>query len=80
MSVCIENKIHNQLPQYLPIYKTNSKYKLQLITKSAIKKIAYWKGRAKQRKALANLDDHLLADIGYTRADVKKEISKPFWK
>ena len=36
--------------------------------------------RARQRRALAALDDRLLADIGLSRTDVVRETSKPFWK
>jgi uncharacterized protein YjiS (DUF1127 family) len=35
--------------------------------------------RARQRRALSLLDDHLLRDIGLTRDDVADEIAKPFW-
>jgi len=36
--------------------------------------------RWRQRQALMRLDDHLLKDIGLSRADVEAEASKPFWK
>ncbi len=36
--------------------------------------------RARQRHALGRLDDHLLKDIGLTRADVHREYDKPFWR
>ena len=39
-----------------------------------------WQERAIQRHSLAMLDDHGLRDIGLTRADVVREISKPFWQ
>jgi uncharacterized protein YjiS (DUF1127 family) len=32
-----------------------------------------------QRQDLARLEDHLLEDIGYSRAEVHKETNKPFW-
>ena len=80
MSVYVENKIHNNLVECLPHYKTISKYNIYLLIKQAIKKMAYWMERSKQRKELARLDDHMLNDIGYTHAEVQKEISKPFWK
>ena len=35
--------------------------------------------RARQRKALANLDDRLLRDVGISRQQVNIEIAKPFW-
>lgn len=36
--------------------------------------------RQQQRRALARLDDHLLADIGRNRTDVITECGKPFWR
>lgn len=36
--------------------------------------------RRKQRQALMGLDDHLLKDIGVSRAEVEREASKPFWR
>ncbi|WP_372839081.1 DUF1127 domain-containing protein [Phaeovulum sp.] len=40
---------------------------------------AAWIMRRRSRAALARLDDHLLADIGLTRADAIREKSRPFW-
>lgn len=39
-----------------------------------------WQERARQRRHLAQLDDHMLKDIGLTRVDVARETSKAFWK
>jgi uncharacterized protein YjiS (DUF1127 family) len=39
-----------------------------------------WIQRSRQRKQLAQLDKHLLDDLGLTKEMVKNEISKPFWK
>ena len=36
--------------------------------------------RWRQRQHLMMLDDHLLKDIGLSRADADQESSKPFWK
>ena len=36
--------------------------------------------RARQRRALANLDEHLLRDIGLNRAEVAGEVRKHFWQ
>lgn len=37
-------------------------------------------GRARQRRALAELPDSLLADIGLSRAQAQEEAEKPFWR
>jgi uncharacterized protein YjiS (DUF1127 family) len=42
--------------------------------------IASWIERARQRRALAGLDDQMLRDIGITRADAAREAGKPFWR
>jgi uncharacterized protein YjiS (DUF1127 family) len=39
-----------------------------------------WQERARQRRALADLDDRMLDDIGLRRADVAQEAMKPFWR
>jgi len=55
-------------------------------TKSFTKKwnifatLALWNSRLKQRKALSELDDRLLDDIGYSLEEAREEYTKPFWK
>ena len=39
-----------------------------------------WTERARQRRQLAELNDHMLRDIGVTRADAWAEADKPFWR
>lgn len=39
-----------------------------------------WLERRRQRLALRALNDHLLRDIGVSRADAAREASKPFWR
>jgi uncharacterized protein YjiS (DUF1127 family) len=38
-----------------------------------------WTDRARQRRQLTALSDHMLRDIGLTRADAWAEADKPFW-
>ena len=42
--------------------------------------VALWSARARQRRSLAQLDDHMLRDIGKTRAEALMEAGKPFWR
>ena len=42
--------------------------------------IDFWYERWKQRRALARLDDRLLADIGVTRQEAYIEAQKRFWQ
>jgi uncharacterized protein YjiS (DUF1127 family) len=46
----------------------------------AVQILLIWRERARQRRLLQTLNDHMLRDIGLTRADVFAEASKPFWK
>ena len=39
-----------------------------------------WIERGRSRRALAELDDRLLRDIGVTRFDASHEVAKPFWR
>ncbi|MDX6750888.1 DUF1127 domain-containing protein [Geminicoccaceae bacterium 1502E] len=42
--------------------------------------VLLWLERYRQRRDLAGLDDHLLKDIGISRADAWQESAKPFWR
>jgi uncharacterized protein YjiS (DUF1127 family) len=46
----------------------------------AVDLLLTWRERTQQRRDLQCLSDHMLRDIGLTRADVFAEASKPFWK
>jgi uncharacterized protein YjiS (DUF1127 family) len=39
-----------------------------------------WLERARQRRHLGQFSDHMLKDIGLSRAEVEIEVSKPFWR
>ncbi|MFM9845462.1 MAG: DUF1127 domain-containing protein [Dongiaceae bacterium] len=39
-----------------------------------------WYDRARERQALLSMDDHMLRDIGLSRADIWDEARKPFWQ
>ena len=47
---------------------------------AALRAIWFWRERSRQRRALAELDDRLLRDIGLTRDEARRESSSPFWK
>ncbi len=42
--------------------------------------LALWIERATQRRALAELDDRLLKDVGISRSEARQEAAKPFWR
>jgi uncharacterized protein YjiS (DUF1127 family) len=39
-----------------------------------------WFERVRQRRHLGELSEHMLKDIGLSRADVEVEVAKPFWR
>lgn len=39
-----------------------------------------WHERSRTRQELAELSDHLLRDVGITKAEAQWESSKPFWR
>ena len=56
---------------------------VQRIEAAAIKvrkTLAVWVSRTAERRHLAELNDHMLKDIGLTRAEVAVEINKYFWQ
>ena len=44
------------------------------------KQVRLWLRRSNERHLLAQMNDHILEDIGLTRADVKIETAKYFWQ
>ncbi len=46
----------------------------------ALEVVERWFDRHAQRQALLELDDHMLRDIGLSRADAASEASKRFWQ
>jgi uncharacterized protein YjiS (DUF1127 family) len=47
---------------------------------AVLDQLSAWRERRRQRRRLADLDDHLLRDIGLSRAEVELECHKPFWR
>lgn len=39
-----------------------------------------WAERLQDRRRLAELDDHLLRDIGVSRSEIEEIASTPFWR
>ena len=49
------------------------------IAARALRCVAGWAERRRQLRALSELDDDLLRDIGLSHADVEHACSRPFW-
>ena len=43
-------------------------------------RLLWWMDLARQRRQLQRLDDHMLRDLGISRAEVEREAGKPFWR
>ena len=50
------------------------------LVRLARRKLRAWRRNADLRAELRGLDDHMLADIGLTRFQVRNEIDRPFWR
>jgi uncharacterized protein YjiS (DUF1127 family) len=44
------------------------------------KQVRLWQRRSNERRLLGQMNDHILNDIGLTRADVEVETAKYFWQ
>jgi uncharacterized protein YjiS (DUF1127 family) len=55
-------------------------YSLKKAVIAALRVVLVWHERARQRRALARLDDRLLRDVGLSRAQAVGEARKPFWR
>ncbi len=47
---------------------------------SLIDLVLRWRRRARERRAMLRLDDHLLRDIGIDRMRVEQLAARPFWR
>lgn len=45
-----------------------------------LKTLYTWQARNTSRRQLRQIDDRILADIGYNRADTDREAGKYFWQ
>ena len=50
------------------------------IASAAVSVLLEWRYRASQRDVLRSLDDRMLKDVGLSRADLERELRKPFWR
>jgi uncharacterized protein YjiS (DUF1127 family) len=47
---------------------------------SVVRSLRIWRRRYRERHAFSMLDERDLRDLGVTRWDVERELSKPFWR
>jgi uncharacterized protein YjiS (DUF1127 family) len=48
--------------------------------RGALATLRLWRRRVRERGELANMSPREWRDIGVTRADVMREVEKPFWR
>jgi uncharacterized protein YjiS (DUF1127 family) len=65
---------------YAPWHPNQRRELWPFVTFAAVSRIALWIERARQRRMLSELDDHMLRDIGITRVEAACECEKPFWR
>ena len=68
--------IENAVPGYTAELVTRAAKALASLDRT----VHTWATRAYTRRALKNLSDRLLDDIGIDYADARQEASKPFWQ
>lgn len=50
-----------------------------MLLRDGWRQLRRWQELARQRRQLASMSDAMLKDIGYSRADIEQEASRPFW-
>ena len=66
--------------EFVSFPATTHRIELPPVLSGTIETIAVWILRRRQRQALAELDEHLLNDVGLSREQAHREANKPFWK
>ena len=64
----------------VPALSARQSYVHRMSRQRWLRVIGTWIARSRQRRALANLDDRLLNDVGITRSEAAREIAKPIWR
>lgn len=63
-----------------PLIRTSRQISWAVLAAYPILLVAVWASRARKRRELAELEDFQLLDAGIDRDDVRREVSKPFWR
>lgn len=66
-------------PRLQPAARPSLLQALNLMLLQAVETLETWSARRQGRRALRGMPDHLLQDIGRSRADAEAEADKPFW-
>ena len=79
---CTQSALDADRPSYrMPIVSAGAEVRLRATAwRYLAQTIASWLDRDRQRHDLADLDQHLLRDIGVTPTEAASEAAKPFWR
>lgn len=79
----LTSPMHDQLvrrPLYANVARLEIRSWVWLALARVGRTLGTWRRRRCERERLAELDDHLLRDIGLTRTQARSEFAKPFWR
>ena len=76
---CTHSKAQLSLGDY-PFAATSFAAWVATAFRVGLEQIEHWRNRAESRRALLDLDPHLLKDIGLTAGQARHEVAKPFWR
>ncbi len=68
------------LPGYFNAVGTVPTRPARQVARDILATLECWAERRRQRRALLDLNEHMLKDIGRSRADAYQEGMKPFWR
>ena len=73
-------QVHASIPA--PSVQTGDglRFNLRASAGNVVAHLLRWHDLARQRRALLTLDDHMLKDIGISRAEAEHEAARPFWQ
>ena len=60
-------------------YSTSQHSWFHYFTHAATQRLTRWRQLHRERRELARLSDAALDDIGLSRADILREVERPFW-
>ena len=89
MTQCVKissNDVCGSMPRSLSAEQPVRGLTLALITainvgfERSVEILFAWQQRRADRLRLQSMDDHMLRDVGLSRADIEGEASKPFWR
>jgi len=81
-AVALTSPVQSMLsrPYYDGVQQLTVRPDVQRSVRRAVDAVLTWQQRARERRQLMRLSDHMLRDIGISRAEALGEAEKPFWQ